>query len=93
MPRMGLQPGDLVHGIGTVGTAAQVIASDETASFLMWADGANSGTIFVGDSSVTTSDGYPRIGGQEFEGALRANQTYVVGSAAGQVYRWIGVKL
>lgn len=93
MPRMSYQPGDVIHGIGTVGTASQIIASEETASLLLWADPANSGTIFIGDSDVATGDGYPRTGGQEFEGAIRANQVYVVGSAAGQVYRWIGIRL
>ena len=93
MARMGIQPGNVVHGIGTVGATAQVIASDSTSSVLVWMDSANSGTIYFGGSAVTTADGYPRTAGQEFEGGVFANQTYVIGSGAGQVYRWIGIKL
>ena len=93
MPRFSLQPAAPFQGIGTVGTVAQMIADYQTASILLWADTSNSGTIFIGDSAVTTGDGYPRVGGQEFEGAVQARETYVVGSAAGQVYRWLAVPL
>lgn len=91
MPRMGIQPGDVTHGIGTVGTTAVALNSDNYQSMLVQAASGNSGTIFFGGSGVTASDGYPRTGGQEFEASAKG--LYVIGSAAGQVYRWIAVRL
>lgn len=94
MPRMSFQPASgIQHGIGTVGTVAQVVADVEAAAFLLWSAGTNAGTIFVGRSGVTTAAGYPRTGGQEIELVAKPRSVYVIGSAAGQVYRWIALDM
>lgn len=94
MPRFTFQPAKgIQNGVGTVGTVAQVVADVEAAAFLILSMPGNSGTIFVGNSGVTTANGYPRTGGQEIEIVARPKDAYVVGSAAGQVYRWIAVDI
>ena len=94
MPRFSFQPAKGVQsGVGTAGTAAQVVADVEAAAFLLLSLGTNTGTIFVGASGVTTANGYPRTGGQEIEILARPRDVYVIGSAAGQVYRWIALDI
>lgn len=94
MPRFSFQPArGIQHGIGTAGTVAQIVADVEASAFLILSAGTNTGTLFVGSSGVSTANGYPRTGGQELEMVARPKDVYVVGSAAGQVYRWIALDL
>lgn len=83
----------LTHGAGTAGTAVAQLESSgrDMLQVSIRAMPANSGTIFVGGSGVTTSDGYPLVAGESIDiGIDNTDAVYLIASAASQLYRWIG---
>lgn len=84
----------LIHGGGTAGTAVSQIDGNERdiIQISIRAAAANSGTIYVGGSGVTTSDGWPLAAGESVDiGVSRAEAIYLIASAASQAYRWLGL--
>lgn len=82
-------------GRRTIGATAGSLETAEDkaiAGVVLKADASNSGTVYVGNSNVTTSNGFPLTAGQSLE--IQADSTaaiWVVGSAAGQIVHWIAL--
>lgn len=86
---------DFVHGQTTVGTTAVQVSSTSFGlqfGLVVKADDDNSGTVYVGDSDVTTNDGFRLEAGQaltmEVDNVIRV---YCIAGAAGQTIHYFGV--
>lgn len=83
------------HNQVTVGASAVQINASSVA--LSWgvtvkADDANSGTVYVGKSGVTTSTGFPLGAGQSIDiPVANVNAVYVIASGAGQHIAYLGI--
>lgn len=84
----------LVHGAGTAGTAVAQLESSgrDLIQVSIRAMPSNSGTVYVGGSGVTTSDGWPLLAGESIDiGIDNTDSIYLIASAASQLYRWLGL--
>lgn len=86
------------NGGGTVGTSSQQVSSSDVPTrkgVRVLAHPDNTGRIAVGKSDVTytsadATDGYILVPGDSIlVPAANVNLVYVIGSATGQMYRWI----
>lgn len=88
---------DFGTGQTTVGTTAAQVSSTSLPAALVSikALAANTGTVYVGDSSsVTSSTGYPLAAGEETPPLPVANvdDLYIIGSAANQTVAFLWLK-
>jgi len=83
------------YGQTTVGTTAvQLTTTTTSLSFgvLVKADQNNTGNVYVGDSSVSTTNGFKLSPGQAIEIEIDdASKIYVIADAADQKVYWFGV--
>jgi len=56
------------------------------------ANANNSGIIYIGNNTLTTSNGYPLAAGEQVEIAIDdTSQVYVVADTVDQNYSWLGI--
>ena len=83
------------YGQVTVGTTAVQLTSTSTPlnfGIVVKADSANTGKIYVGDSSVTTTNGYVLEAGEGISFEIDdVSKVYVVADTDNQKVYWIGV--
>ena len=79
----------------TVGTSAVQLATSSTPlkfGIVVKADPSNSGKVYVGDSSVSTSNGYCLTAGEGIAFEIDdASKVYVVADTDNQKVYWLGV--
>jgi len=79
----------------TVGTSAVQLATSSTPlkfGIVVKADPSNSGKVYVGDSSVSTSNGYLLTAGEGIAFEIDdASKVYVVADTDNQKVYWLGV--
>lgn len=86
--------GPFSFGVATIGTTRAALAGSFTplnTGITIKAPSGNSGTVYIGDSTVTTSNGYPLAAGDSVQvPASDLANVYAVASGAGQPIRFIG---
>ena len=84
----------ILHGLHTLASAnAEQMSAQAISSPVMFkANADNSGTLYVGDSTVTTASGFPLAAGDQlvFENLSNLNNFYLIGTSGDKLH-WISL--
>ena len=80
------------HGHIDVAAVAAALPAGPCGSVIIKALAANAGTVYVGSSSVTTSNGFPLAAGDSISLFIgRLENVFVIAADANQDIRWLAI--
>lgn len=75
------------HEVLTISASAQAVSAQGVSGAMLKAASTNSGTVYLGDSSVTTSTGFPLAAGESIAlDDFDLSCLYAVGTASDKLY-------